>query len=83
MHYLKKMQIEIQKPLAWLTLYLHELFLIGETRGIQLSGIIDLVEGYELRPVAGSNVFLILKQRRPNDEDKCCNSQVSKLRLVA
>lgn len=38
------------------------------------SGLIDSVEGYELRPVNGSNVYLILKQRRPNDEESCCNS---------
>lgn len=40
------------------------------------NGIDDSLEGYELRPVAGSNVFLILKHRRLNDEDKCCTSEV-------
>lgn len=39
------------------------------------NGIDDSLEGYELRPVAGSNVFLILKHRRLNDEDKCCTSE--------
>nr|XP_034308982.1 VWFA and cache domain-containing protein 1-like [Crassostrea gigas] len=44
-------------------------------RGSQLGGIIDELEGYQLRPVSGSNVFLILKERRPNDDDKCCTSE--------
>lgn len=48
-------------------------------RGSQLGGIIDELEGYQLRPVSGSNVFLILKERRPNDNDKCCMSEVRQL----
>ncbi|XP_065940278.1 VWFA and cache domain-containing protein 1 [Magallana gigas] len=43
--------------------------------GADLGGIIDSEDGYELRPVSGSNVFLILKTRRSNDEDKCCHSE--------
>lgn len=43
--------------------------------GANLGGIIDSENGYELRPVSGSNVFLILKKRRSNDEDKCCDSE--------
>nr|XP_019926041.2 VWFA and cache domain-containing protein 1 isoform X1 [Crassostrea gigas] len=39
------------------------------------NGIVDSSEGYQLRPVVGSNVFLILKQRRLNDEDRCCTSE--------
>lgn len=65
------------KQLAWLTLQLHVLKVkLPES---QLSGLIDPEKKYELRPVAGSNVFLILKQRHPNDEDKCCNSQVRQI----
>lgn len=64
------------KQLAWLTLQLHVLILKVKLGGTHLSGLIDSEEDYELRPVSGSNVFLILKQRHPNDEDKCCNSQV-------
>uniref|UniRef100_A0A8W8N3R2 VWFA domain-containing protein n=1 Tax=Magallana gigas TaxID=29159 RepID=A0A8W8N3R2_MAGGI len=44
-------------------------------KGSDLGGIIDSEKGYELRPVPGSNVFLILKKRRSNDEDKCCDSE--------
>lgn len=40
------------------------------------NGIDDSLEGFQLRPVNGSNVFLILKQRRLNDEDRCCTSEV-------
>ncbi|XP_034314932.2 VWFA and cache domain-containing protein 1 isoform X1 [Magallana gigas] len=42
-----------------------------------LSGIVDSKEGYQLRPVPGSNLFLILKQRRMLDEESCCNSEHS------
>lgn len=41
--------------------------------GTELNGIVDSEEGYQLRPVSGSNVFLILKQKHKNDEDKCCH----------
>nr|XP_034337034.1 VWFA and cache domain-containing protein 1 [Crassostrea gigas]XP_034337496.1 VWFA and cache domain-containing protein 1 [Crassostrea gigas]XP_034337917.1 VWFA and cache domain-containing protein 1 [Crassostrea gigas] len=41
--------------------------------GTELNGIVDSEEGYQLRPVSGSNVFLILKHKHKNDEDKCCN----------
>uniref|UniRef100_K1QK79 VWFA and cache domain-containing protein 1 n=1 Tax=Magallana gigas TaxID=29159 RepID=K1QK79_MAGGI len=44
-------------------------------KGANLGGIIDSENGYELRPVSGSNVFLILKKRRSSDEDKCCDSE--------
>lgn len=44
--------------------------------GSDLNGIVDLEEGYQLRPVSGSNAFIILKKRRPNDEDKCCDVKV-------
>lgn len=64
------------KQLAWLTLQLHVLILKVKLEGNHLSGLNDPEKGFELRPVSGSNVFLILKQRHPNDEDKCCNSQV-------
>lgn len=45
--------------------------------GSELNGIVDSEEGYQLRPVTGSNVFLILKQKRLNDEDKCCKLEVN------
>lgn len=38
------------------------------------SGFLDSDEGYEMRPVAGSNVYLILKHRRLQDEETCCTS---------
>ncbi|XP_022331682.2 VWFA and cache domain-containing protein 1-like [Crassostrea virginica] len=43
-----------------------------------LSGKVDSEEKYEIRPVTGSNVFLILKRRifSTNDE-KCCEEEVS------
>lgn len=41
-----------------------------------LSGIEYSDEGYELRPVAGSNVYIILKHGRLQDEDTCCTSGV-------
>lgn len=66
----------IKKILVWLTLQLNTLFLKVKLEGSYLGGIIDSEDGYELRPVSGSNVFLILKQRRSNDEDKCCDSEV-------
>lgn len=47
-----------------------------------LSGIVDSKEGYQLRPVSGSNLFLILKQRRLHDEESCCNSEVHQTRVV-
>lgn len=46
-----------------------------------LSGIVDSDEGYELRPVAGSNVYIILKHRRLQDEDTCCTSGVRQCAL--
>lgn len=66
----------IKKILVWLTLQLNTLFLKVKLKGADLGGIIDSENGYELRPVSGSNVFLILKKRRSNDEDKCCDSEV-------
>lgn len=45
--------------------------------GSELNGIVDSEEGYQLRPVYGSNVFLILKQKRLNDEDNCCKLEVN------
>ncbi|XP_065942394.1 VWFA and cache domain-containing protein 1 isoform X1 [Magallana gigas] len=39
-----------------------------------MNGIVDTVEGYELRPVPKSNVFLILKKRRLLDYEACCTS---------
>lgn len=45
--------------------------------GSELNGIVDSEEGYQLRPVTGSNMFLILKQKRLNDEDKCCKLEVN------
>lgn len=62
--------------LVWLTLQLNTLFLKVKLKGPDLGGIIDSKDEYELRPVSGSNVFLILKKRRSNDEDKCCDSEV-------
>eukprot|EP00105_Crassostrea_gigas_P042167 XP_019926315.1 PREDICTED: uncharacterized protein LOC105336599 [Crassostrea gigas] len=46
--------------------------------GSELNKIVDSEEGYQLRPVTGSNVFLILKQKRLNDEDKCCKLEYSR-----
>lgn len=66
----------IKKILVWLTLQLNTLFLKVKLKGSDLGGIIDSEKGYELRPVPVSNVFLILKKRRSNDEDKCCDSEV-------
>lgn len=66
----------IKEILAWLTLQLNALLLKVKLEGADLGGIIDSENGYELRPVSGSNVFLILKKRSPNDEDKCCDSEV-------
>lgn len=66
----------IKEILVWLTLQLNTLFLKVKLKGSDLGGIIDSENGYELRPVSGSNVFLILKKRSPNDEDKCCDSEV-------
>lgn len=66
----------IKKILVWLTLQLNTLFLKVKLKGADLGGIIDSKKGYELRPVPGSNVFLILKKRSPSDEDKCCDSEV-------
>lgn len=66
----------IKKILVWLTLQLNTLFLKVKLKGPDLGGIIDSKDEYELRPVSGSNVFLILKKRRSNDEDKCCDSEV-------
>lgn len=45
--------------------------------GSELNGIVDSEEGYKLRPVTGSNMFLILKQKRLNDEDKCFKLEVN------
>lgn len=45
--------------------------------GSELNKIVDSEEGYQLRPVTGLNVFLILKQKRLNDEDKCCKLEVN------
>lgn len=66
----------IKKILVWLTLQLNTLFLKVKLKGPDLGGIIDTKDEYELRPVSGSNMFLILKKRRSNDEDKCCDSEV-------
>nr|XP_022331553.1 VWFA and cache domain-containing protein 1-like [Crassostrea virginica] len=42
------------------------------------NGIVDSTEEYELRPVVGSNVFLILKKRKRSDVDPpCCSEQFS------
>lgn len=46
--------------------------------GSELNGIVDSEEEYQLRPVTGSNTFLILKQKRLNDEDKCCKLEYSR-----
>nr|XP_022294872.1 VWFA and cache domain-containing protein 1-like isoform X2 [Crassostrea virginica] len=44
-------------------------------------GKVDSTEGYEIRPVTGSNVFLILKtkDRSENNEDRCCSEEKSPL----
>ncbi|XP_022300000.2 VWFA and cache domain-containing protein 1-like [Crassostrea virginica] len=41
-------------------------------------GIVDKTVGYQMRPVANSNVFIILKERRASIEDlPCCFEKVS------
>lgn len=63
-----------KKPVAWLT----KTLLIWQVKleGSHPCGVVDSEEGYQLLPVSGSNLFFILKQRRLNDEDKCCTSKV-------
>ncbi|XP_062591885.1 VWFA and cache domain-containing protein 1-like [Saccostrea cucullata] len=43
----------------------------------QLSGLVDPIEKYEIRPVPGSNVFLILKEIVSNDDSSTCCSTPS------
>ena len=42
-----------------------------------LNGFMDTAEEYEIRPVTGSNIFLILKKRKESIVDKqCCSEEV-------
>ncbi|XP_048728643.2 VWFA and cache domain-containing protein 1-like [Ostrea edulis] len=42
-----------------------------------LNGIVNSEEGYEMRPVTGSNLFLILKQRKTSQDLPCCSEKSS------
>lgn len=66
--------LSLKKTVAWLTKTL--LILQVKLEGSHPCGEVDSEEGYQLLPVSGSNLFFILKQRRLNDEDKCCTSKV-------